>query len=240
MKHLRITPRFIIPSDSTKILRAMRGSRAIDLLDTQELYLSRADNPNFGAYAEAVVSIADKQFIRSEHKKSGRDDWEITAQKAIENLELQRKYTYLACWSITNHETRFIWNTYGKENNSCIFKSTVYKFKNALIKSEYDYEFDIAQVEYIDPIVGQGGIGNFKSLFSRKFDFDRKDEEGRAIVQLHNHPDPPADLRIKININELIDEVSYSHKADFDFIETIKKRCYKLDLKFSKSTISDS
>jgi hypothetical protein len=237
MKLLDIPNRFKIPDDNKILLRAMIDLYSIDLLETGEIYFSRTDNPKHGINAEAVLSIADIKYIREKHKSRGLSDWEKFAEKEIDDIRKMRSYTYISCWNISQMETRFVWNTYGKIKNSCTFKSSVSKLKQSLLIAEEPYKFVILEVSYIDPISGSGGFGNTIGLFSNKFDFDRQDEEARALIQLDNNLNPPKHLRIKVDLNILLESVIINQLADIPFIEKINSLCEIRNIQCHKSRI---
>jgi hypothetical protein len=240
MKYKEIIDRFIIPNDKELILRAIPEDKAKDLLKTQELFFARADNGSYGKLSEAVLSIADKEYLRKNYKDKDIPNWEEDVNALIQSYENCKSYTFLNCWSNSKIETRYIWNTYGKIYNSIILKTTVIKLKNELIQADNDFGFDICKVDYIDPVSGHGGIGNTTQLFSRKFDFDRKDEEIRAIIQLDNPKYSPTFLRIKVDLKRFLDEIIIHHNASPAFKIEINNLCEILGIKPRISTVSSN
>ncbi len=234
MPIIQIPDRYLIPDENSTLRRYLSKEKAIDFLLTGELHFPRVDN--FPNKDEIIFSIEDKNWIRNEHKKSGKADWLKNAEEEIASYESFKTHTYINCWNNDNHEIRYLWNTYLNSTNGICIRTTVNKLQIILDRSEESIQ--MAKIHYYDSISGRTRYFNTIGFFARKIKDDRKDNEVRFILQKLRNSDLPKFVRIKTDINSF-DEIIFSPNRDDAFKEEIlsivKER--SLTLTFSESKL---
>ena len=239
MAYSEITDRFIIPKDELIIWRYMDYDKFEYMIKKSALYFARADE--FGKYDEAVISFADKEFLRKGREQTGNKNWESDYQNEITFYEATKTKTYLSCWIHSHNETRYMWNNFTKTNEAIAIKTKVGNFKKVLIDTNFKEGIQIGKVEYTDPISSTIGIFNIARLYFRKITDFRNENEIRAIILLHSHEEGPHHLDVSINLNDLIDEIYLNPSSDFSFENKIKNllKEFNVNKEIFQSKISD-
>lgn len=217
----QITDRYLIPEPGTIFRRVTPEKYSYDFLESSELYFSKVST--FPKIDEVMFSIRDREFMREEHRKTGALNWKETAEKEMDNYELAKGFTYINCWNNDKNEVRSLWHTYAPENGICAI-TRYEKMFTAMDNSIHPVQ--IAKVFYFDGVSGSIGIYNSIRFFCRKLKDFRNENESRILIQLPRHSTHPDFIRVKININELIDSIVLSpHRSDAfkEKIESIMK-----------------
>jgi hypothetical protein len=234
----QILDRYLIPHEGSIIRRYFNEKKALDFINTEELFFSRVDN--FNKLDEFIFSIADKEFIREQSKKTGKENWQILADNEINLYESLKSSTFINCWNNDNIELRYMWNNYLSKDSLNGFSIQTTPQKLTKILSDSSKEIRMAKVYYFDPISDLLGDFNTIKFFTRKIRDDRMENEVRLIIQMdHKTNQIPANLRVNVDINKF-DSLIFSPNASVEFKTTISLAIHKKwpNLKIENSSLS--
>jgi len=158
------------PTEDTAVWRYMGFPRFMSLLETANIWLSRADlldDPR-----EACLTELERTQIR-EHQGEN-------AEQFIRSLERQRYATFLNCWHESDCESMAMWDLYGKEPGSVAIKSTIGRLKESLGSEERAVY--ITRVEYLDWKSRASWPNNVLGMAVRKAEGFRHESEVRLVA----------------------------------------------------------
>lgn len=106
----------ILPCDEVKIWRYLSLAKLASLLQTQALYLSRADmlgDPFEGAWSDAAIES---------FKTNATDDY---IEKALLIHRVVRRRSWVSCWHVSEQENEALWRLYSPDSQGVAIQSTV-------------------------------------------------------------------------------------------------------------------
>lgn len=258
---------FEVPEDNPPIWRFIDHSKFIWILQNSSLYFRRTDLMNDPYEGHPPISYLED---RMEDSRSRRDrineilppdggDAPLPSTKpsdVLEPFEHFRRCYYINCWHMSDHESVAMWKLYLSSGDGVAIK-TNYKTVFSAIKNSGDLEII-------------GGRMNYEDFENEEFDYDnilpaqamKQQEysyENEIRYSLYSPPateneDPdPGDpvnyqysdqeegIPVKINLEELIDEVRISPYSpsyvDTEYWEDILKK-YSIDVDVSESLVT--
>lgn len=219
------------PLDDTIIWRYMELSQFLDILVNKQIYF-----PNMNVLSDKYEGNIPKNILEQK-----RAELEI---KGLEGRELEEEIsrfmyftsampelTRINCWSMENLESYALWKIYLKGSPSGVaIRSTVGALKNSLINGNDSFPEDIyiGKVNYMN----HGDSNNLSrfSLVTRKMPFYSYEKELRLMIL--NYPISEGGVcrksdgkgrYVKIDINELIEQIYISPFASGWFYKTMEK-----------------
>ena len=211
---------FHTPNNETVIWKYMDLFKFLDLINSNELFMLRTDlftdksdglNRNtFEHYNELLPSVSP--FIP---ENFGSIQMQIN--------EKVRKGSYVNCWHINNYESSVMWDAYSNSNGGVAIKTTISKFIDSIIDERNIY---ISEVEYSDGPIPISNV--YYPLVYKKPEF--KDE--RELRVFYVEPDVvtpnsnnsyPNSIRIKMNLENLLEEVYFHPLTELWVVESLKK-----------------
>lgn len=159
-----------------------------------------------------------------------------------------REWIYVSCWHNSNHECSAMWSLYGADKNSvCIF-TTAKKLFEQIQAPESINSLTLEKVAYIDHRDASLTENCLSAFISKSLPF--KFEKEMRIVAYDSSLDLSvaeknnllgSNISIK-SLNELIDKIIISPKADDWFIESVHEICseYGITANIQKSSLSQT
>ncbi len=241
-----------VPHGNTVIWRYLGLDKFLDLIVSSELFFTNA--AKMTDKYEGRIPKRNQESLLKQLKKEGISlkEAEIESQVALHQINSLRELTLLNCWTISQHESYALWKIYlGGAKAGIAIKTTVGKLTRAIKsgKDPYDESIFISKVDYTDFIKDEPN-NRFK-VITTKNKFYEYERELRLFI--FHYPlseggtKPPYDLsigrRIKVDINELIDEIYLSPFTgrwfDNTIIDLIGKVNPELQKKIKNSEILD-
>ena len=160
-----------------KIWRYVDFTKYLDLLSTGEMFFCRSDHlgdPFEGSYPEKHL---DRRIddIRRESK-----DFSQEAQMYVLAGMEYRKYVYISCWHMSEHESAALWRLYLKSNEGIAIQSTVNHLASSFAGDKYGVWS--VPVQYIDYINDDPPVPTRMAPFRYKRRSFEHEKELRAIV----------------------------------------------------------
>jgi hypothetical protein len=230
----------IIDSDLSKnnvLWRYMDLAKFIDLLESESLYLCRADK--FSDKFEGSFTQSVKELIETAYKDN---NIQYTYNEFKNKL---RERVYINCWHKSIDDSMAMWGLYGKQTNALAITTTVGRLNNEIINSDYINYMYIRKVNYIkhwhDPEVS---ISPYSNIFSYKVTAYSYEKEVRVILDLfnqkHNISRTVEGFTVPINLNDLLRSIVISPEAPEWFYQLIQKIVlkYELSTKVKRSKLS--
>ena len=146
-----------------------------------------------------------------------------------------RRNSLVSCWHINEHENIDMWNTYAKEKEAIVIKTSINKLYESLnISKNMNFNIDIGEVVYID--FHNTSLEYKNHIIEPLFFKDKKYEfENELRVVVWKRPQNNilnTDLNnfyvchggsLNIDLNILIDEIYISPNSSDDLIKKIEK-----------------
>jgi hypothetical protein len=240
------------PHGNTVIWRYLGLDKFLDLLVSKELFFTNA--AKMTDRYEGVIPKRNEKYIINQLQKAGygKEDAEIESQIRLHQTNSLRALTLLNCWTVNQHESYALWKIYlsGAKSGVAI-KTTVSKLERAIKKGKdpFNENIYISKVNYTDFIKDEPE--NRFNIITTKNKFYEYENELRLFI--FNYPKSeggiktPYDIsigrRVKVDINELIDEIYLSPFTgkwfDKTLIDTIEKFNSNLKTKIKNSEILD-
>jgi hypothetical protein len=237
-----------IEDDDTVLWRYMDLYRYLDLLQTAELHLTRADQMEDrweGAYGPLNVTMRPTVYAES---------WEMMAPH-FEGIYLHaRTHTYLNCWYMGDHESYAMWKLYDATGKGVAIRTTAGRLKASLI-GERMPPLSGAMVQYVDYAATYIPEGNLFFPYVRKRVSFAHESEYRLLgmwspqalevdernTAVRHAPDiPPLFQREPIDVTKLVEVVYVSPDAPSWVVRVISEvtRKYPADIEVHQSDLA--
>lgn len=242
----------VTPDDSTEIWRYMDFTKYVDMLDSQTMYFTLANDLK-DPYECSLYPFLSRSLRQScENGDPMREDIKTM-------LNLFPKIFFVNCWHISKTESAALWQIYLKSNEGIAIKTTVGFLKKAV--SNCSKSVQIGKVIYgHENVKGFSGKDNIKNIPVKtrgklyhhihavlaKRECFQYENELRAIIAVQELTDNTvfhdgAGVRVPVDINTLIKEVYISPEAP-PWIKNLVERVsgqYKLRAKIILSDMYD-
>lgn len=225
------------------IWRYLDFAKYLDLISTSELFFCRSDNlgdPFEGSYPEKHL---DRRI--EEIKKSAGDFSREVQMYVLAGAEY-RKYVYVNCWHMSEHESAALWRLYLQSNEGVAILSTRDRLGSSFIDSEQ--KLWTVPVQYIDYYKDDPPVPTRIAPFRYKRKSFEHEKELRAMVFADIEDDtgkrlqPPSELGIRVHIHlaTLIQAVCVAPTAPDWVLELIKRVTikYGVDVPVIRSSLA--
>jgi|TARA_B110000093_G_C12971365_1_gene412666 hypothetical protein len=240
------------PHGNTVIWRYLGLDKFLDLLASNELFFTNAKKMT--DKHEGVIPKRNEKYILKQLKSEGFNDEEAKyeSQKRLHQTNSLRALTLLNCWTINQHESYALWKIYlGGAKSGVAIKTTVSKLERAIRigNDPYDEDIFISKVNYTD-FINDEPESRF-NVTTTKNKFYEYENELRLFIfnyqKSQGGTKTPYDIsigrRVKVDVNELIDEIYLSPFTgqwfDKTMINIIEKYNPDLKIKIKNSEILD-
>lgn len=207
----------------------------LDLLQTSELHLTRADEMEDrweGAFSK--VNVAVRPSLYGEH-------WDKMAS-AISNLYAHnRTHVYLNCWYLGTDESAAMWSIYNAAGKGVAVRTTAGRLKDSLVGT-HEPPVSGAVVQYVDyrkTFIPEGNM--FSPFIYKRASFSHESEyrlltmwspkvlemdENKVATRVE--PDiPPVFLREAVDLDRLVEAVYVSPDAPDWEARVVHRATYK-------------
>lgn len=248
-----------IPPPNTKLWRDMDLAKFLSVLETRSLFFTRIDHfkdPFEGAlgvlYNEKAwldENLAIRKMVRhGENLKLSEKELHDMVKSEFEDVR-QREWDfrtshYVNCWYASDFESEAMWQLYTRDNKQGIaIQTTFERLYNAL----YDYpNLHFGLVNYIDFKEYNNGASNKKLnsyavLWCKRKSFAHEREFRVMIQDMRKTAFRDRDKYLKVDINQLVENIYISPEADkwfVDLINDIIMNRYNLDLNVIQSELT--
>ena len=202
------------------------------LEDNGNLYFTRSDkfeDSLEGKYSEITLKELEEKYLKL-HGEILVENW-----KKLDMINAVRRNSLVSCWHINEHENIDMWNTYAKEKEAIVIKTSINKLYESLnISKNMNFNIDIGEVVYID--FHNTSLEYKNHIIEPLFFKDKKYEfENELRVVVWKRPQNNilnTDLNnfyvchggsLNIDLNILIDEIYISPNSSDDLIKKIEK-----------------
>ena len=232
-KHLDLTP----PVWNAYLWRYMGLDKFIEMLQSRSLYF--ANCANMSDQYEATIP-ARTILNRKSHKSRKSKNLKLV-DKEINELEARyddlKKSTLINCWSKSKYESYSLWKIYlggGKSGVAIRTNRDLLEKSINSRKSNDKYKIYLGKVRYTDYISPKKL--NWQLVASTKSPYYKSEEEIRLfIVDEKNVPDVSGifkidkspGIKIKIDLNTIIDRIYLSPFSEKWFVETFNTNILK-------------
>ena len=228
------------------------ANQKLDLLASNELFFTNAKKMT--DKHEGVIPKRNEKYILKQLKSEGLNDEEAKyeSQKRLHQTNSLRALTLLNCWTINQHESYALWEIYlGGAKSGVAIKTTVSKLERAIRigNDPYDEDIFISKVNYTD-FINDEPESRFNVTTTKNKFYEYENELRLFIFNYQKYEGgtkTPYDIsigrRVKVDVNELIDEIYLSPFTgqwfDKTMINIIEKYNPDLKIKIKNSEILD-
>ena len=208
-------PVFVQPeNENVKIWRYMDFTKLVSLIDSRELFFTRADrfdDPFEGSWPR--INVTARQIIPSEVPEGQQENFARSMASLGEMNANWPQYSAINCWHMNEHESAAMWRLYLKSNEGIAVQSTYSRFREAITDEEKVY---IGVVKYIDYETEWIDAGNLLGPFVYKRKSFEHEREVRAVITKWPTSDEGMDfsketigegIKIKVDIDRLIENI---------------------------------
>tara|TARA_R110002033_G_C3818167_1_gene232828 strand:- start:94 stop:849 length:756 start_codon:yes stop_codon:yes gene_type:complete len=241
-----------IPHGNTVIWRYVGLDKFLDLLMSQELFFTNA--AKMSDKYEGLIPKRNQDYLLKSIKSEGlsREDAELERQIRLRQIHSLKELTLLNCWTINQSESYALWKIYlGGSKSGIAIRTTVSKLTKAIKNGNDSFNEDIflSRVKYTDFIKEEPE--NRFNVITTKNKFYDYEKELRLFIFHYPLSEggirPPYNVsigrRLKVDLNELIDEIYLSPFVgkwfDKTLIEILNKVNPSLIKKIKNSEILD-
>ncbi|MFC7532323.1 hypothetical protein [Actinoplanes sp. GCM10030250] len=215
--------------EATPLWRYMDLPRFVDLLQSRELHLARADKMQDrweGAYGP--TNAAMRPQVYGEHFDAMQEQLPKVAVHA-------RTHIFLNCWYASDCESAAMWSIYDREGRGVAVRTTKQRLLKSLTGSNRVHGATVQYVDYSNHWIPEGNLFNPFLFKRRSFEHEREYRlltlwSPKAIrVDEHNtvieaEPDnPPIGLRETIDLTEMVDQIFVSPEASGWFHRVVQQ-----------------
>lgn len=234
-----------IPDPQTNLWRYMDLAKFISLLSSRKLYLTRLDNfsdkyegalcsregfSNFKQKDEFTRRLIEtvklkKRGIENPTPEEIEFEMRKSREQSDKNRELNRKQTFVYCWSANDVESEAMWRLYSKDMTCGVAVHTT--FEKLFWSLPYNSNADIRHVEYVNYDC------NFYAYTNPEW-YKRKslNYENEVRIVIRNATNAPIEYakQIEVNLDTLIQDVVTSPEAEMWFTELVAEICNKYNV----------
>lgn len=227
-----------LPERNKKIWRYMDFTKFIDLLESENIFLTRSDK--FNDKFEGTYPSSNKNLRNEVYQKMDNRDLFMKASKGAAILtEWSRAYTFINCWHLNEHESAGMWNLYLKSNEGIAIQSTIGSLVDSLKNTPEDIR--IGSVKYIDYKKDWMPEDNvFYPFFHKRKSFEHEKEvrlmyinwptDDSGHFDFQSTPQYNFGKSVKIDVNTLIEKIYISPEAPLWFGDLTRKLVKKYNL----------
>lgn len=231
---------FHTPPQDTVVWRYLDFVKFIDLLTTQELFFCRSDK--FDDPYEGLFRFMDAEGMKS----------------FAELLPLTKKFYFLNCWHINEHQSDAMWKIFTGTRNGIAIKSTVNRIIQSLVQTNDDiyigriYYRDLEKLAFEELELEPQNQVSENHRSTNQFNYKRISFEHERELRLYfvDTPIPHAirggiprepmeSKRVSVDVKLLISEIVVAPIAEKWFKDLVTSVARKLgfDLPVSSSTL---
>lgn len=249
----------LIPVPKTKLWRYMDLAKFLSVLETSSLFFTRIDHFK-DSYEGALGVLSNEEAWLDENlairKKVRRGEYLNLSEKELHEIvkkefdevrqgepEFRTSY-YVNCWHASDFESEAMWQLYTRDNKQGIAIQTTFEH---LYNAFCDYDnLHYGLVNYINFKKYNNGTSNKKldsytALWCKRESFAHEREFRVMIQDIRKLAFRDRDKSLRVDINQLIENVYVSPEADkwfVDLINDIIMNRYHLDLNVIQSELS--
>ena len=239
------------PEPGSRIWRYMDFTKFVSLLETRQLFLSRADKLNDPF--EGSVPTPSAEALETIARRSGADP--ETARFMSHLRRDLRKWMYVNCWHMNDHESAAMWKLYAQTSEAVAIESTSDLLQAAVATDpSSSTRVLVGKVRYVDYNQVQEVVNNLYWPFIHKRMSFAHERELRALTLDPQLPMAPlkdgggADLRcenpkmgfpISIDPANLILRICVAPTSPGWFFSLVKTVCvrYRLNVDVHQSAL---
>lgn len=232
-----------IPHGNTIIWRYMGLDKFLDMLMSRELFFANA--AKMSDKYEGTLPKRNREYLLKTIKNDGlsRGQAEIEWESRLNQIHSLKKLTLLNCWTINQSESYALWKIYlGGAKSGVAIKTTVSKLRKAIKNGGDPFEEDIyiSKVKYTD-FIKEEPENRFNVITTKNKYYDFEKELRLFICHYPKSEggiDTPYDIsvgrRLKVDLNELVDEIYLSPFVGKWFDKTLIEILNNVNTNFSK------
>ena len=200
-------PKFDPPGLEATLWRYMDFTKFISLLDTQSLYLARADtlgDPFEGSFPEWNVALRPHRY-----PEEFLDKISSISQNA-------REMVFVSCWHECDNESAAMWSLYAREHEGIAIRTSHRSLRDSLKGEELIHIGRITYIDYAKKLIDEGNI--FDPYLYKRQEFGHEHEVRAMTCELSSNP--PKGIYHNVDLSVLIEGIIIAPYAQ-DWFDTL-------------------
>lgn len=227
------------PNDkNVKLWRYYDFSKFADLILNRSLYFARADEFEDifeGSLPTKSASAREKQV----HIVTKEKDGTVSKTRFWNNIGQEfKKRLGISCWHMNNYESAAMWKLYLKTNEGVAIQTTYGRFVESLNK--FPNPVYVSIVKYIDYENDIIDWGNRMVPFVHKRLSFSHEHELRAIIRDSDYDLSAGGIKLKVDLDLLIDKVFVAPNAPLWFTNLVKDFLKPYSFEVINSKLADN
>lgn len=223
-------PAFIQPdNEHVKVWRYMDFTKFVSLLDSHQLYFTRADkfHDRFeGSFPK--INVDARQHIPDDLPSELHEVWIKLMTDTGETNQKWPRFHAINCWHMNEHESAAMWKLYLKSDEGIAIQSTYLKLRECFIDTE---RILLGVVKYIDYDTEWIDNNNILTPFMYKRKSFEHEREVRALVMKWpisenglnlNHKTIDHGLKIRVDIEKLVEKIYIAPSTSEWFTDLVR------------------
>ncbi|CAN5355740.1 DUF2971 domain-containing protein [soil metagenome] len=231
-------PIFIQPeNDAIKVWRYMDFTKFVSLIDSRQLYFTRADkfeDPFEGSFPK--MNIQDRQSFFNRPEFQGDENYGLL------NLERFHKkmaeYIAINCWHMNEHESAAMWKLYLKSDEGIAIQSTYSRLRQSFIDNKTIYLGTVKYIDYETELI-INSTNSFSPFVHKRKSFEHE-KEVRALIEILPEGDTinlnqttiEYGIKIEVALETLIDKIYVAPSAPNWLADLVKAVVNKYEHNF--------
>ena len=195
------------PEPDAALWRYMDFTKFVSLLDTQSLYLARADllgDPFEGSSPELNVALRPHRYPSE------------FIEKISSTAKMAREMMFISCWHSSKTESAAMWRLYSREHDGIAIRTDHQSLWNSMADTDMTYVGQVSYVDYSESMINEGNV--FDSFLFKRKEF--KHEQEVRIVRLEMGSSPPDGIYHTVDLSVLIKAIVIAPYAQ-DWFDTL-------------------
>ncbi|MCX5721657.1 MAG: hypothetical protein NT179_06460 [Nitrospirae bacterium] len=214
--------------ESLRLWRYMDLAKLISLLETEEIWLARADT--FKDRHEGRFPDEMRRWTEKAYESFSADD-PSPVKDADDFQDYLLKNTFVSCWHKNIDENMVMWEIYGRDTNAIAVQTTVGRINDSIDSSRLSGHSLLLKPVVYEKSEDVQGVLNYEECFFRKRPHFAFEEEVRISLDTYSRTNPtkgtPYGYGLPALINVLVESI-YVHPDSSDWfvdvVNSITKR----------------
>ena len=195
------------PEPDAVLWRYMDFTKFVSLLDTQSLYLARADllgDPFEGSSPARNVKLRPHRYPSE------------FIEKISSTAKIAREMIFVSCWHVSNSESAAMWRLYSREHDGIAIRTDYQSLWNSMTDTDMTYVGQVSYIDYSNTVISEGNI--FDSFLFKRKEFEHEQEV--RLVRLEMGSNPPNGICHAVVLSVLIKAIVIAPYAQ-DWFDTL-------------------
>jgi hypothetical protein len=220
-----------IPKKNLLIWRYLESYKFDYLIENKAIYFTRVDKFH-EELKEGLLTSYDLDGIRRQLYNPNNINPTKDFDDFCERRSQKEKMVFISCWMAADMEYDYMWEKFVQSSNGVVIKSSVKRLQNCFNNSKTDLDIFISETHYFHYKELLGPLNTIRQYSRKPNGFENEKEIRAILIDTPPSGDKPDHHDIVIKLEDLIDEIRISPKADYKYKLKVEEICLNNGLNF--------